>query len=118
MFEGNGKVRDFLGNYNEYRLQLKEEQKQAKLDEKNAAAESAKLASAKRKLSYKEQQELQQLEKDIEKLNAEKHVLTEELSSGITDHQHIRQLSDKLESIIQQLDEKEMRWLELSEWAG
>ncbi len=118
VFEGNGKVRDFLGNYNEYRLQLKEEQKQAKLDEKNAAAESAKLASAKRKLSYKEQQELQQLEKDIEKLNAEKHVLTEELSSGITDHQHIRQLSDKLESIIQQLDEKEMRWLELSEWAG
>ncbi len=119
VFEGNGKVRDFLGNYNEYRLQLKDEQRQAKQDEKNIA--DNKLASTtvitKRKLSFKEQTEFNQLEKDIDKLTKEKNELTEKLSSGNLEHQQIQTISSMLEKIIASIDEKELRWLELSEFA-
>lgn len=118
VFEGDGKVRDFLGNYNEYRLQLKEEVRQQKMADRNAA-ESEKTTSSpvKRRLSFKEQEEFKQLENELEKLTKEKDVLTEKLSSGISDHQEIKELSGKIQTIISQLDEKELRWLELSEFA-
>lgn len=119
VFEGDGKVRDFLGNYNEYRLQLKEEQRQALRDERNLQAENNKMAvsaAPKRKLSFKEQTELKQLEEDIDALSKEKELLTERLSGGITNHDEIQKTSQRIEEIILSLDTKELRWLELSEF--
>jgi ATP-binding cassette subfamily F protein uup len=116
IFEGHGKVRDFPGNYNEYRLQAKEEQRQARNEEKNVSAE-LKTTAAKRKLTYKEQTEMTLLEKEIGELNEEKNQLTEKLSSGISDHIEINRISTRIQEIIQLLDDKELRWLELSEYA-
>ena len=117
VFEGNGKVRDFIGNYNEYRMQLKEEQREASRAEKNlSGANTFNTASAKRKLSFKEQTEFKQLEKDIDLLNKEKTVLTEKLSGGSTDHNEIQKTAQRIEEIIIALDKKELRWLELSEF--
>lgn len=119
VFEGNGKVRDFLGNYNEYRLQLKEEQRQAVRDEKSLQLENSKTAVAaapKRKLSFKEQTEFKQLEKDIELLNKEKASLTEKLSGELSNHEEIQKTAQRIEEIILSLDDKELRWLELSEF--
>ncbi|HPN19349.1 MAG TPA: ABC-F family ATP-binding cassette domain-containing protein [Chitinophagales bacterium] len=119
VFEGNGKVRDFLGNYNEYRLQLKEEQRQAVRDEKQLQSEAVKTVAAsapKRKLSFKEQTEFKQLEKDMELLSKEKAALTEKLSGTIAHHDEIQKTAKRIEEIIISLDEKELRWLELSEF--
>ncbi len=118
VFEGNGKVRDFLGNYNEYRLQLKEEIKQALREEKLANERNlsnTKQATEKRKLTFKEQTEFKQLEKDIEQLSQSKITLTEKLNSAIN-HAELQKLAEQLEEIILSLDEKELRWLELSEY--
>jgi ATP-binding cassette subfamily F protein uup len=115
VFEGNGHVRDFLGNYNEYRLQLKEEQKLAKSEEKIAIVQNN-TSAAKRKLSFKEQHELKQLEKEIELLTKQRSDLALKLSGGVTDHKEIQEISAQIEAIILQLDEKELRWLELSEF--
>ncbi|HRB18698.1 MAG TPA: ATP-binding cassette domain-containing protein, partial [Chitinophagales bacterium] len=117
VFEGNGNVRDFLGNYNEYRLQVKEEQKQALRDEKELAekSNSIKSVSEKKKLSFKEQTELKQLEKDVELLNKNKQVLTEKISTE-TNHLELEKIAKQIEEIIISLEKKEMRWLELSEY--
>jgi ATP-binding cassette subfamily F protein uup len=119
VFEGDGKVRDFMGNYNEYRLQLKDEQRQAKQDEKmllENKSSTSPISTVKRKLSFKEQTEFKQIEKDIEKLTKEKEELTEKLSAGNLEHQQIQTISSMLEKIITSIDEKELRWLELSEF--
>jgi ATP-binding cassette subfamily F protein uup len=111
-------VRDFMGNYNEYRIQLKEEQRQAARDEKNAQAEIKSIATAsKRKLSFKEQSELKQLEQEIETLQTERTLQTAKLSEGETDHVEIQKTAKRIEEIILLLDKKELRWLELSEFA-
>lgn len=119
VFEGDGKVRDFMGNYNEYRLQLKDEQRQAKQDEKmllENKSSTSPISTVKRKLTFKEQTEFKQIEKDIEKLTKEKEELTEKLSAGNLEHQQIQTISSMLEKIISSIDEKELRWLELSEF--
>ncbi len=118
VFEGNGKVRDFLGNYNEYRLQLKEETKQALREEKLANERNqsnTKTAIEKRKLTFKEQTEFKQLEKEIAQLSQSKISLTAKLNSE-SNHIELQKLAEQLEEIILSLDEKELRWLELSEY--
>ncbi len=120
VFEGKGKVRDFLGNYNEYRLQLKEEQRQILRDEKNMQLSSSKSSAVtfKRKLNFNEQTEFKQIEIDIEKLTKEKTELTDKISNNrITDHTEIQKISQRIKEIIISLDAKELRWLELSEFA-
>lgn len=117
VFEGNGKVRDFLGNYNEYRLELKDEQRQLKNQQKVVEAKSeVQTAGIKKKLSFKEQQEFNALENEIAKLQKEKVLLTDLLSSGNLSHQEIVDTAQKIEKLISELDEKELRWLELSEF--
>lgn len=117
VFEGDGKIKTFLGNYKEYREEQKELQKlekelQSKPEKNNT---NHQIEKPKKKLSFKEQQEFKQLETEIEKLNSEKTILTEELSSGNLHHEAIRTKAERLENLIQELDEKELRWLELSE---
>lgn len=71
--------------------------------------------SSRRRLSYKEKRELEQLEKDIEALEAEKKQIEEALCGGTTSVEEITKLSKRLPQLNEELDEKSMRWLELSE---
>ena len=128
IFCGNGLVKDFIGSYSEYREYIKEfeaEQRSiARAEEKaakeKAAKEAAKNAPAeapakKKKLSYKEQKELEQLEKDLEALSAEKADLETKLSSGNLPFDQLQATSERIGQIMELTDEKELRWLELSE---
>ena len=128
IFCGNGLVKDFVGSYSEYREYIKDyeaEQKSlARAEEKaakeKAAKEAARTAPAevpakKKKLSYKEQKELEQLEKDLEALAAEKADLEGRLSSGTLAFDELQAASERIGQIMELTDEKELRWLELSE---
>ena len=128
IFCGNGLVKDFVGSYSEYREYIKEyeaEQRSlARAEEKaakeKAAKEAAKTAvpeapAKKKKLTYKEQKELEQLEKDIEALGAEKAELEEKLNSGTLPYEELQKASERIGEIMELTDEKELRWLELSE---
>lgn len=126
VFEGDGVVRDFPGNYTEYRDKKEWEernkivaaaepvvvQKEEKVVE---APKPVEPVAAKRKASFKEKFEYEQLEKDIATLEKEKETLSEKLNSGITDHTEIMNCSERIAKIITELDEKGLRWLELSE---
>lgn len=122
VFQGAGEIKDFPGNYSDYRewadAKEKEEKAsrtQAPAEKETPAPEQAKPAE-KRKISFKEKHEYETLEKEIAKLEAEKAKLEEQLGSGISDHGELQKISEKLGTIIKQLDAKTDRWLELSEW--
>ena len=129
IFHGNGEVQDFPGNYTQYRewkkLQPKDGDSGSKIQVSNSKIQDSgsKGTAAsyrndtRRRLSYKEKQEFQQLERDIEALTLEKAAAEEALSSGTLSVEEITKLSERFQVVTQQLDEKEMRWLELSEYA-
>ena len=116
VFEGEGRIKDFPGNYTQYRRWLL-------LQPKQTAAGSTKAATTKkdyhndtrRRLSYKERLEMQQLEKDIAALEAEQKKLEEELCSGTLSVEALTEKSKRLPQLKEELDEKSMKWLELSE---
>ena len=124
IFCGNGVVKDFVGTYSEYREYIKEYEAEQKARER-AAEKSEKGCKEfipqavapvkKRKLTYKEQKELEQIEKDLEALAAEKAELEEALSSGNLPFDKLQEASQRIGQIMEETDEKEMRWLELSE---
>jgi ABC transport system ATP-binding/permease protein len=124
VFEGEGTIRDFPGNYTQYRLEqqkpearnIKNEPAQQKLDNKQSASTDTSSA-AKKQLSYKEKREFEQLEKEIPELTKEKELVTQKLNNGDTPFDELQKLSVRIGEITQLLDEKEMRWLELSEMA-
>ena len=122
IFHGDGEVQDFPGNYTQYRewkkLQPKPEEgsKGSKVQEVQGSKPSYR-NDTRRRLSYKEKMEFQQLEHDIEELTLEKNAAEEALSSGTLSVEEITKLSERFQVVTQQLDEKEMRWLELSEYA-
>lgn len=117
-FEGNGYVKDFPGNYTDYRNWADEQLKEQRREEKPKAetARPAVQESPKKKLSFKEKQEFEALEKEIPKLEAEKSELSDKLSGGISDFDEISRISTRLEEVVVELEMKELRWLELSEW--
>lgn len=120
LFEGDGKIKDFPGNYSELRAYQAEEEKKKKLIEegnKPVKKEIAKTKEKTKKLSYKEKQEFEKLEVEIEELSLEREGLENEISSGTLGHEEILKKGNRLSEIIEMLDEKEMRWLELSELA-
>ena len=125
VFCGDGVVKDFIGGYSEYRSFMKDyeaEQRRAAEAQRKAAkavpaAEPPKKATQ-RKLTWKEQRELEQLEKDMEELNAEKERIEALLSGGTASMDEIAGASERFGEVRDLLDEKEMRWLELSEIAG
>ncbi len=133
VFKGQGCIKDFPGNYTQYRiwsqLQSKEEAK-SKTDKpkKSDRSEKSELSDgsdkheksdtpAKRKLSFKEKREFEQLEKDIAALEAEQQQLEEALCSGTLSVEELTEKSIRLPRLKDELDEKSMRWLELSELA-
>ena len=115
VFCGDGVVKDFVGNYSEYRSFIKDyEAARQEKSEKAPAAQKVRTES-KRKLSWKEQQEFNALEAEIERLEKEKSALEADLSSGSLNPEELQKASLRYGEISQRLDEAEMRWLELSE---
>lgn len=135
VFRGEGEIKDFPGNYTQYReWQKLEDKKSAELKEAAQKATASRngnnaptpsptgksqrdpnAAPQKRKMTFKEKQEFAQLEKDIEALTAEKESIETALSSGSVSVEQITEMSKQLPILNEELDEKEMRWLELSE---
>ena len=120
IFCGNGVVKDFVGTYSEYREYIKEYEAEQKARER--AAEKAqektvkeKSEPVKRKLTYKEQKELEQIEKDLEALAAEKAELEAALSSGSLPFDKLQHASERIGQILEETEEKELRWLELTD---
>ena len=125
VFCGDGIVKDFIGGYSEYRSFMRDyeaEQKRAAEAQKKAvkavqAGNAGPGRQTRRRLTWKEQRELEQLEKDMEELNAEKDRLEALLSGGTASLEEITDASARFGEIKDILDEKELRWLELSEIA-
>ncbi|MBQ4386481.1 MAG: ABC-F family ATP-binding cassette domain-containing protein [Prevotella sp.] len=120
VFKGQGEIKDFPGNYTQYRewaaledVSHAKDAKEAK-DPKDAGKASYR-HDERRRLSYKEKRELEQLEKDITALEEEQHRLEEELCSGTLSVEALTEKSRRLPQLKDELDEKSMRWLELSE---
>ena len=131
VFKGEGEIQDFPGNYTQYRdwsrLQEKDEAEKAAATAKNAGNNNTAVNDGagtakrdanfenKRKMSYKEKREYEQLTQEIEKLTDEQKKLEEALCSGTLSVEELTEKSKRLPEIKDELDEKEMRWLELSE---
>lgn len=129
-FEGNGEIRDFPGNYSQYRIW---KQLEGNVESKTQKAEGGKQkavpiaigsemqntgSNEKQKLSFKEKSEFEKLEKEIPDLEKEKNLLEVKLNNGAGDFEKLQEISERISDIIIMIDKKESRWLELSERAG
>ncbi len=117
IMEGDGEIRDFPGNYSQYREQIGDGQEKTIEAKKQQAVEppDGRPGASKKKLSYKEKREFELLEKEIKQLESEKNIVTQKLNAGDTPFNELQQLSIRIGEINNLLDEKELRWLELSE---
>ncbi|MDN0022587.1 ribosomal protection-like ABC-F family protein [Leyella lascolaii] len=119
VFQGNGVIQDFPGNYTQYRewsaLKPKElKEKNQPLEKKDRKVQDV---SVRKKMTFKEKREFEQLEKDIAALEKEQKIIEEELCSGKLTIGELTEKSKRLPVLKDELDEKSMRWLELSELA-
>ena len=118
VFEGDGKVKDFPGNYTQYRLSEAEKViSTSKDNNKPTVKPKQNNSTATRKLTFKEKHELQTLEQELPALEEEKATLEQQLSGVQLDASTIQQVSTRYEEVKRLLDEKEFRWLELSEYS-
>ena len=129
VFHGDGRIQDFPGNYTQYRDYAKAKEQAERQDKeqsrkasdsktKPAAPHSSSTTDERRssrKMSYKEKREYEQLEKDIEALEAEQKAIEEALCSGNLSIEELTEKSKRLPQLKDELDDKSMRWLELSE---
>lgn len=123
VFSGQAQIKDFPGNYSDYREwkeikeaeEIKEAVKESKPKEQKAQPKQEK-KEEKKKLSYKEQREFEELDKLIPKLEEEKATIEAELSSGMLSNDELLAKSDKIGKLIEEIDEKTLRWMELSEF--
>ena len=119
VFEGDGRIKDFVGHYSEYREFVKEREANERSEQRSNTPQKPQQQrthdTTKRKLSFKEQRELEQLEADIATLSKERTSLESEISSGTLPYERLSELSKRIEELITTIDEKEMRWLELNE---
>lgn len=119
VFEGQGKILDFYGNYTDYREyadeKIIEEKTKPATSTSAATATEIKTEKPKKKLSFKEQKEFNDLEVEIPKLEARKKELNDLLNAGNTDHEVLSNWAKEIGEIDSALDEKSLRWLELSE---
>jgi len=117
VFEGNGNIKIFPGNFSDYSAWLADKEKTEKKLEKESkkeevVSETATTSTPKRKLSFKEKMEVDTLAKEIKQLVAERQSIQDDMNAGNFDSEK----SVRLAIIIEQIDGKELRWLELSEW--
>ncbi|HEY1212022.1 MAG TPA: ABC-F family ATP-binding cassette domain-containing protein, partial [Bryobacteraceae bacterium] len=121
VLEGDGIIRDFPGNYSQYRDWQKDNEPDSAFPNEQPAQKAAPApppspaAPAKRQLTYTEKREFESLEQDMARLSREKQEITEKLNSGTAPFDQLQQLSVRIGEISQLLDDKELRWLELSE---
>jgi ATP-binding cassette subfamily F protein uup len=124
VFEGQGAIKDIIGNYTEFRKQTAVDYKKEKAAEKDPTPVkevkvtqlSASSSQEKRKLSFKEKSEFDSLEKELEDLEAEKEAQTAVLSSGSSSNEQIMEAGNKLAAIVAAIDSKTARWMELAEF--
>ncbi len=127
VFKGNAELKDFPGNYTDYRdwqevedakakeLALEAQKKEAAKQQNTKPVEASKPDNNKKKLSFKEKREFDTLELEIPQLEEEKAKIEEELSSGMLSTDELLEKSNRISILIDEIDEKTMRWLELSE---
>lgn len=119
VFEGEGRIKDFVGKYSEYREFIKEREAEERSKQRETVtpvkSQQRTHDTSRRKLSFKEQRELEQIEQDLTTLGTERTELENELSSGTLPYDRIAAISKRIEELVTLIDEKEMRWLELSE---
>ena len=116
VFEGHGVIKDFPGNYSQYRTSLEEEVMEEKVQvNRNKEQETSNKKPETRRLSYKDKRELQLLETEIGDLSKEKEMITQKFNEGNLPFEELQDLSQRIGEVSTLLDAKEMRWLELSE---
>lgn len=122
VFEGDGVIRDFPGNYSQYRIWEKEKettddrpQTTVNTSKPSIVEQEVESVQPKKRMGFKEKREFELLQKEMEELSKEKETITEQLNSGALPFEQLQQLSTRIGEVTQLLDEKEMRWLELSE---
>lgn len=118
VFEGDGNLRDFPGNYSEYRIQ----QETSRFKESDSAVNTIEASSKfkpndtlKKKASFKEKREFELLEVELKKLNEEKNNATHQLNDTTLPYEELQRISSRIADLEKSIDEKELRWLELSE---
>ena len=120
VFEGDGKIKLFNGNYTDYRDWLEEEQA---FQQKQSAKAPVQVsppqpAAEKKKISFKEKQEYEKLQAEIEALEQKKSEIEQRFADGSADHNPLEDWSKEIKVISEAVDEKTQRWLELSELIG
>ena len=116
VFKGQGEVKDFPGNYTQYRQWAALEDSRPSGDSRDSkASRESHRHDDRRRMTFKERREFEQLERDIAALEAEQHQLEEQLCSGTLSVDELTEKSKRLPELKEELDEKTMRWLELSE---
>lgn len=116
VFEGDGKIRLFNGNYSDYRDWLEEQEAQRPAPVKEVSRPAVDTPSAeKKKPTFRERQEFEQLQAEIDALESKKLEIARRFAEGTTDHHQLEQWSKEIKVISDAIDEKTMRWLELSE---
>ena len=119
VFKGDGEISDILGNYTEYRKNILREGKDANKyvkEEVKVVEKKPESLKEKIKLSFKERQEFEGLEKDMENLEKEKAEMTTVLSDESSSNEDLMKAGERLSKVVAELGDKEMRWLELSEY--
>ncbi len=126
VFEGNGVINDFPGNYSDYRLSSNYAERSTRMEEattkpailsKTDEAKTAAKPTAIQRMNFKEKREFELLQQELAALQTEKETLTTQLANGGTDFANLQKASERIGEITQLQDAKEMRWLELSEMA-
>ncbi len=116
VFEGEGIIRDFPGNYTQYRLEQKSDKEvENTSSEKTIKTDPIPKKSTDKRASFKDKREFELLEKEIETLTKEKQNITSQLNDTSLPFEELRKLSERIAELTEILDEKELRWLELSE---
>ena len=116
VFEGNGQIKDFYGNYTTYKIQSEKKEKKARTNENKPAVKREK--PRRKKLTFNEQREYEQLEAEIEKLEQEKAALEQLLNAGNTGYQELEKTASEIGRLMKEIDEKTLRWMELEEKKG
>ncbi|MBX7181503.1 MAG: ABC-F family ATP-binding cassette domain-containing protein [Bacteroidia bacterium] len=117
IFDGHGNIKDFNGNYTDFRMMLEQKEKQDakdKLAESNLK-ENSNSNTSKKKIGFKEKFEFQQLEKEIPELEEKKKQLELDLQASVSDYLKIQQLGEQIAQLSSELELKSLRWLELAE---
>jgi ATP-binding cassette subfamily F protein uup len=115
VFKGGGQIHDFPGNYSDYKNHLEGQEKRVAKEQVKPKAKKTATAAQKKKLSYKEKQEYESLEKEIEELEGHKQSIIDKMNYGTENHEELLSWAKETERLTALIEQKEMRWLELSE---